>query len=116
MDESPWPADWVRVALPGVVLAIVRDEESYGYLIAQCLGAAGFGSVKGSVLYPLLTRLEQDGALASTWREGAGGPGRKYYTITDLGRERLTGYTSAWAHFASSTAAILAPTKTKDAQ
>ena len=114
MDESPWPTDWVRVALPGAVLAIVRDEESYGYLIAQRLGAAGFGSVKGSVLYPLLTRLEQDGALASTWREGSGGPGRKYYTLTDVGQQRLDEYSTAWARFTTSTAAVLAPTK--DAQ
>ena len=111
MDESLWPTDWVRVALPGVVLAIVRDEESYGYLIAQRLNAAGFGSVKGSVLYPLLTRLESDGALASTWREGAGGPGRKYYTITNAGQERLEVYTTSWARFTHSTAAVLASTK-----
>ena len=114
MDESPWPADWVRVALPGVVLAIVRDEESYGYLIAQRLSATGFGSVKGSVLYPLLTRLESDGALASSWREGAGGPGRKYYTLTDVGHTRLANYTTAFARFTTSTAAALA--STKDAQ
>ena len=111
MDESPWPADWVRVALPGVVLAIVRNEESYGYLIAQRLDGAGFGSVKGSVLYPLLTRLEQDGALASAWREGAGGPGRKYYTITDVGQKRLADYAAAWARFTAATTAVLAPTK-----
>jgi PadR family transcriptional regulator PadR len=114
MDEPRWPTDWVRVALPGVVLAIVRGEESYGYLIAQRLSAAGFGEVKGSVLYPLLARLEQDGALASTWREGAGGPGRKYYTLTAVGHERLEEYRTAWVRFSDSTTALL--TSTRDEQ
>jgi PadR family transcriptional regulator PadR len=114
MDEQRWPTDWVRVALPGVVLAIVRDEESYGYLIAQRLSTAGFGEVKGSVLYPLLARLEQDGALASAWRQGAGGPGRKYYTLTAAGRRRLEEFRATWARFSDSTTAIL--TSTKDAQ
>ena len=64
MESIEWPSEWARAALPAAVLALVSDEDAYGYLIAQRLAAAGFGTVKGSTLYPLLARLEQDGSLA----------------------------------------------------
>ena len=107
MGNAGWPSDWVRSALPGVVVALVSDEEAYGYLIAQRLAAAGFGSIKGSTLYPLLARLEQEGTLLATWREGDGGPGRKYYAVTAAGRQWLTDFRSSWAAFTIATTSVL---------
>ena len=111
MESTDWPSEWVRAGLPSAVLALVSTEDAYGYLIAQRLAAAGFGAIKGSTLYPLLARLEQDGTLTSTWQEGAGGPGRKYYSITELGRRRLEEHRSAWADFTTKTTALLADKK-----
>lgn len=107
MESTQWPTEWTRAALPGTVLALVSDEDAYGYLIAQRLAAAGFGTIKGSTLYPLLARLEQDGALASAWQDGAGGPGRKYYAITEAGRLMLEEQRAAWADFATTTMNVL---------
>lgn len=114
MESTNWPSEWVRAALPSAVLALVSDEDAYGYLIAQRLGAAGFGAIKGSTLYPLLARLEQDGTLASTWQEGDGGPGRKYYSITESGRRLLDEHRSAWADFTTKTSAFFADGKPLD--
>ena len=111
MDSTQWPSEWARAALPGAVLALVSDEDAYGYLIAQRLAEAGFGTIKGSTLYPLLARLEQDGSLASTWRDGDGGPGRKYYSVTDAGRHALDEHRAAWADFTTRTMAVLGDTK-----
>lgn len=108
MTSTDWPGEWVRAALPGAVLALVSEEDAYGYLIAQRLATAGFGTIKGSTLYPLLARLEQDGVLASTWQDGSGGPGRKYYSITDAGRHRLQEHRRFWQDFTTTTAAVLA--------
>jgi PadR family transcriptional regulator, regulatory protein PadR len=111
MEKASWPTEWTRSALPGAVVALVSDEEAYGYVIAQRLASAGFGAIKGSTLYPLLARLEQDGTLVSTWREGIGGPGRKYYTVTATGEQWLDEFRTAWADFTMATTTVLAKTK-----
>lgn len=108
MESSNWPAEWLRGVLTAAVLSIVSEGETYGYLVAQRLGEAGLGVVKGGTLYPLLTRLEQDGDVVSSWREGRGGPGRKYYSITPAGEERLSVLRTDWQSFADrATAAIM---------
>ena len=45
MSLEPWPAEWMRATLPLSVLAVVAEEETYGYAIAQRLQTAGFGAV-----------------------------------------------------------------------
>lgn len=112
MEDNDWPSEWTRAALPGAVLAIVDREAAYGYLIAQRLASAGLGVIKGSTLYPLLARLEQDGDLSSRWEEGAGGPGRKYYTITAAGARRREELRDAWANFAAMTTLLLSEKET----
>lgn len=105
--EGTWPAQWLRGVLELAVLAVVDRGETYGYRIAADLEAAGFGAVKGGTLYPLLGRLEDDGAVAATWREGASGPGRKWYTTTPAGRERLRAQSLRWHDFTARTTALL---------
>lgn len=84
-----------------MVLSVVSEGETYGYLIASRIEDAGLGPVKGGSLYPLLNKLEADGALASEWRKGEGGPGRKFYTLTDQGRSRLADRRGQWQQFSS---------------
>jgi PadR family transcriptional regulator PadR len=107
MSLEPWPAEWVRATLPLTVLAVVADEETYGYAIAQRLQAAGLGAVKGGTLYPVLNRLEQDGLVTSSWREGAAGPGRKFFTATPHGLAQLTERAAAWRTFTERAADLL---------
>ncbi|TKJ18932.1 PadR family transcriptional regulator [Blastococcus sp. CCUG 61487] len=107
MPDSAWPSEWLRAALPLCVLAVVAEEETYGYAIAQRLRAAGLGTVKGGTLYPMLNRLEQEGLLRSSWREGAGGPGRKFFAVTAAGRAELPGRTAAWREFTERAIALL---------
>jgi PadR family transcriptional regulator, regulatory protein PadR len=99
MDDQQWPGDWMRGVLSLCVLAVVAEEETYGYAVAQRLQAAGLGTVKGGTLYPVLTRLEQDGLLTSTWREGDAGPGRKFFSVTRAGRTALQDRTASWLVF-----------------
>jgi PadR family transcriptional regulator PadR len=47
-------------------------------------------------LYPLLTRQKNQGLLAYRWEESTQGPPRKYYTLTDKGREVLQEMDKAW--------------------
>lgn len=96
-----WPGDWLRGVLEMAVLQVLAGRvDSYGYAIAVALEQGGFGTVKGGTLYPLLSRLEQARHVATRWEAGDGGPGRKYYTITDSGRAHLAATASAWSAFA----------------
>lgn len=111
MENSTWPAEWLRGALTAAVLSIVNEEETYGYLVAQRLKAGGLGVVKGGTLYPLLSRLEQDGDVVTSWREGAGGPGRKYYSISPTGEQHLTTLRIDWQIFSDHATAIISGEK-----
>ena len=107
VENLNWPAEWLRGVLTPAVLSVVSDGQTYGYLIAQRLADAGLGTVKGGTLYPLLARLEQDGDVISTWREGQGGPGRKYYSITPGGRQHLAALRADWQVFANRSTAVI---------
>lgn len=100
--QSPsFPSDWLRGVIGLAVLRVVADGPSYGYAIAVELAQGGFGTIKGGTLYPLLGRFEEAGHIVAHWREGGGGPGRKYYAITDSGRAQLAEQSRAWADFAA---------------
>jgi PadR family transcriptional regulator PadR len=99
MVSQAWPSEWLRGVLELCVLAIVSEGSTYGYAIAQRLEEADLGTVKGGTLYPLLNRLEAEGHLVSTWRAGEGGPGRKFYELTDDGRQQLGSQARLWNQF-----------------
>jgi PadR family transcriptional regulator PadR len=92
-------AQWLRGVLDLCVLGALIRGESYGYEIAQRLEAGGLGPVAGGTLYPTLLRLERLGLVATDWRDGAGGPARKYYRLSDTGRGMLSAATIDWTVF-----------------
>lgn len=100
MQDADWPSDWVRGVLQLCVLSLVEsDADTYGYAVARRLREAGLGVVKGGTLYPILNRLEQEGALSARWEAGAGGPGRKAYALTESGRSILVEQRARWQQF-----------------
>ncbi len=107
MVEQQWPAEWMRGVLSLCVLAVVAEEETYGYAVAQRLQDAGLGTIKGGTLYPVLTRLEQEGLLTTTWREGVGGPGRKFFAATPAGHAALDDRTARWLTFTERATVLL---------
>lgn len=100
---------WLRGVLDLAVLATLEAAgTSYGYALIQSLTQAGILELKGGTIYPLLARLEQDGLVSSEWRAGAGGPGRKYFTITATGAEVLSRSAAGWTDFSARIGLILA--------
>ena len=89
----------VVVLLVICVLALLARRESYGYQLAQSLDEAGIGPIQGGTLYPVLLRLQRTGLVVAHWREGAAGPARKYYRITDEGRVALDHGGRDWRQF-----------------
>ena len=68
------------------VMRVCLDEPKYTSDIIVTLHEAELVVVEGTI-YPLLSRLQKDGLLQHIWRESEQGPPRKYYQITDYGRE-----------------------------
>ena len=91
--------------LDAVVLAVVSGEAegTYGYKITQ--DERNVMDVSESTLYPVLRRLLKDGCLTSEDRQ-FDGRNRRYYKITDKGREKLGIYKEEWRIYSSKINAI----------
>ncbi|MGZ2368949.1 PadR family transcriptional regulator [Ancylomarina sp. YFZ004] len=77
------------------ILSIVSKNDAYASDIIKKLKEAKMIVVEGT-LYPLLTRLKNDGLLSYRWEESTQGPPRKYYGITDTGRGFLGELDNSW--------------------
>jgi PadR family transcriptional regulator, regulatory protein PadR len=77
------------------ILSVLKDKEAYTSEILDSLKNAKLLVVEGTV-YPLLTRLKNDGLLNYRWEESLSGPPRKYYELTELGQTFLTELNSTW--------------------
>jgi len=78
------------------ILSILSKKEAYASSIIEELKAANMIVVEGTI-YPLLIRQKNQGLLTYRWEESTQGPPRKYYCITDKGREQLAEMDSAWS-------------------
>ncbi|WP_316739793.1 PadR family transcriptional regulator [Pedobacter aquatilis] len=81
------------------VLSIISRGEIYASDIIAELRSAKLLVVEGT-LYPLLTRLKNNGLLSYNWVESTSGPPRKYYTLTDDGRGILAQLDQTWQELA----------------
>ena len=77
------------------ILAIIARQDAYASDIIVKLKEARLIVVEGT-LYPLLTRLKNDGLTVYRWEESKSGPPRKYHQITDLGLKTLAGLKADW--------------------
>ena len=77
------------------ILSILSRGDSYAPQIIAELKAAEMIVVEGT-LYPILTRQKNQGLLTYRWEESPQGPPRKYYTLTDEGREALAQLDESW--------------------
>jgi PadR family transcriptional regulator PadR len=88
-----------RGTLEYCVLALLREEERYGFDLVRALGSADGMMTSEGTIYPLLARLRRDGLLASSWEESPSGPPRRYYRLTAKGRLALDEFTAEWQRF-----------------
>ena len=78
-----------------ILSAIAEEEEIYPSTILTKLEESQL-LVKQGTLYPLLTRLKNSELLKYNWKESSSGPPRKYFSITETGREFLDGLLETW--------------------
>jgi PadR family transcriptional regulator, regulatory protein PadR len=90
--------DLVAASATPLVLAILTEEESYGYAILKRVRELSSGELEWTdgMLYPLLHRLRRLGYVTTEWRAPPEGRRRRYYAITDDGRAALAEQQRQW--------------------
>jgi PadR family transcriptional regulator PadR len=94
------PSQLLKGVLDLAVLAVVADDDAYGYDIVRRLREAGLEEVGDASVYGTLRRLFRAGALSSYVVPSDEGPHRKYYALTTGGRQALATGSKTWRHFA----------------
>lgn len=97
----------LKGVLDVAVLAVVQNEDGYGYDIVRRLRDAGLGDVGDASVYGTLRRLYTAGALSSYVVPSDGGPHRKYYAINAQGRQILSEQRTDWSRFADALSTLL---------
>lgn len=90
--------------LDALVLGILKTEDTYGYVLTQ--QAKEVMDISDSTLYPVLRRLQKDGAL-STYDAPFQGRNRRYYSITEQGNTLLEQYIQDWKSYKETVEKIL---------
>ena len=87
------------------VLALLRQRDCYGYEISEILSRRV--DIADGTVYPILRKLKADGLLTTYLQEESGGPPRKYYKLTELGRETYQNDRTEYLNFAQSVRTLL---------
>ncbi|MGH2760951.1 MAG: PadR family transcriptional regulator [Actinomycetota bacterium] len=95
MDSS----QLLKGVLDLAVLAVLADQDGYGYDVVRRLRAAGLEDVGDASVYGTLRRLYRQGRLNSYVVPSEEGPNRKYYGLNEVGREVLKEATGRWTSF-----------------
>ncbi len=90
--------DLVAASSTPIVLAILAEGPSYGYAILKRVREVSGGRMEWTdgMLYPVLHRLERLGHIVAEWRVAETGRKRKYYGITEQGRQQLDDERRQW--------------------
>ena len=96
MNVENTAAQMRKGVLEYCILSILSEKDAYASDIINTLKESKMIVVEGT-LYPLLTRHKNAGLLSYRWEESTQGPPRKYYTLTEKGKEILKELDQAWA-------------------
>lgn len=105
MTEDNIKAQMRKGILEYCILAILSRGDSYAPRIIAELKQSEMIVVEGT-LYPILTRQKNAGLLTYRWEESPQGPPRKFYMLTDKGREYLASLDAAWEELVAQIRAV----------
>lgn len=92
-----------------LLLSILSQQDMYGYQMIKELESQSKNvfTLKEGTLYPLLHTMEKNGFLEAYWQQQDNGRKRKYYTITENGREELKKQTEEWITFSNAVTQVV---------
>lgn len=107
MNIEDWKSQIKRGTLEFCILLMIKKRSYYGYEIISELDKWPILAAKESTIYPLLRRLLKEEYLTSYWQETSKGlPPRKYYSITDKGKEYLDAMSVEWGNLLTAISGI----------
>ena len=95
MDIQNTQSQMRKGVLEFCILSIIQKGEVYPSDIVEQMKAANLHILEGT-LYPLLTRLKNTDLLSYRWVESNSGPSRKYFSLTDKGKEFYLSLQQTW--------------------
>ena len=110
MDIENSKAQLKKGILEFCILSIISRGEAYTSDILEEMKAAKLLVVEGT-MYPLLSRLKNEGLLSYNWVESKSGPPRKYYQLTDEGKKFMEELHLTWVDLVESVERLTIKTK-----
>ena len=105
--------DYAQELLRGVtdflLLSLINELPRHGYQIVKELGkrSQGYFKLKSGTIYPVLHRLEIAGLVTSRWQQVTERQRRRYYEITELGRQTLSQRLAEWQSFCTAVGKLM---------
>lgn len=93
--------EMLKGVLEGSVLEVISRKPTYGYDITQQLRKLGFEDVVEGTVYTILVRLEKNSFVSIEKKPSEVGPPRKFYSLTDAGKEELELFWAKWVFVSS---------------
>lgn len=107
MDK--WEVQLRKGCLELAILACLWSGKLYGLEILRRLERGADLELSAGTVYPLLSRLKEEGLLDSEWVEDEAAHPRKYYRLTAAGRKRAQQMAKVWKEFTASLDGLLSP-------
>ncbi len=94
-----------------LVLSVINDRPTYGYALIRELKSrsSGYFRFREGTLYPALHRMEKEELIEGRWQTLPNGQERRYYYITERGREALEHKLLTWSDFSAAVKSVLTP-------
>ena len=106
-ELGKWEIQVRKGGLGLAVLAILWPAPLYGLEILRRLDSDAGMSIPEGTIYPLLSRLRQEGMVETSWHESPQGPPRRYYRLTEDGRAALDAFIVHWRQFRDAVDVVL---------
>lgn len=97
----------LKGVIDGLILHIIKNNETYGYEIVEELKRNGFYTMSEGTVYPILTRLSKKGYILGTYKKSTIGPKRKYYYISPKGIEYLNTFYESFDELTKNAQSVL---------
>src|SRR6202050_1770393 len=107
MAEQAGLTELRRGVLGPCVLALLELKPRFGLELVRDLAAADGLLTSDGTVYPLLNRLRDAGLVISEWQDNPGERARRYYSITEAGRQNLAAFRTDWDRFSATVTGVL---------
>ena len=108
-SSERWEAQLRKGCLEMAVLASLWNGRLYGLEILRVLERDSSLVLAEGTIYPILNRLRTEGLVLSEWVEAEAGHPRKYYELTNIGRERAIRMAETWTQFSAGLGRMIEP-------